>query len=309
MSFDKGLVIGQEKKMFRVQIGDQVVNASVRGRLFHEAKSVLELPAVGDHVRGVLSGDSAVIEEVLPRRSFLARQAAGGRVPQALAANVDFVLIASSLNQDLNYKRLDRYLTLSFDSGAQPVVVLTKSDLNPAWPAIKEECERHAPGVLVVVVSTQADQSWAQLTPMVSADKVAVLLGSSGVGKSTLTNHLLGTEQAYTGGIRLDDDKGRHTTTSRSMWRTQTGGWIIDTPGMRELQLLDNDDGLARTFEDVEELFGRCKFGNCGHGNEPGCAVKAALNDGSLPVERWESYGKLQREIALQKKKKASRRR
>lgn len=308
MSFKKGLVIGQEKKILRVQIGDLVVNASVRGRLFHEAASVLELPAVGDHVRGELSGDSAVIEEVLPRRTLLARQAAGGRGPQALAANVDYVLIASSLNQDLNFKRIDRYLTLAFDSGAQPVIVLTKRDLNPGWQALRTECELHAPGVVTVAVCAQQDDSWAQLAAFLANDKVAVLLGSSGVGKSTLSNRLLGSEILDTGGIRLDDDKGRHTTTSRSMWRTKSGGWIIDTPGMRELQLLDNEDGLARTFEDVEELAGRCRFGNCAHGNEPGCAVKTALEDGSLALERWESYGKLQREIDFQKKKAARRR-
>lgn len=308
MSFDNGLVIGQEKNLFRLQIGERQVLATIRGRLFHEATSVVQLPTVGDLVRGELAGDAAVIEEVLPRRSFLARQAAGGRTPQALAANVDFVLIATSLNQDLNFKRLDRYFTLAFDSGSQPVLVLTKKDLNPNWPALKAECELHAPGVTVVAISTLEDQSWAQLTPMVSDGKVAVVLGSSGVGKSTLSNRLLGSEVLDTGGIRLDDDKGRHTTTARSMWLTKTGGWIIDTPGMRELQLLDNEAGLARAFEDVEELFGRCKFGNCGHSNEPGCAVKAALEDGSLPLERWESYGKLQKEIAFQKKKSARRR-
>lgn len=303
MSFKDGLVIGHGKNGYRVQIEERTLLASVRGKLKHEASSAMELPVIGDHVRGQLTGDGAVIEEILPRRSLLARQAAGSKKPQPMAANVDFVMIATSVNQDLNLKRLDRYFTLAFDSGAVPVLVLTKRDLNPDWPRLKAECEAHAPKVTVVAVSTLEDDSWSQLTPFIVQDKVAVLLGSSGVGKSTLTNRLLGAEELDTGGIRLDDDKGRHTTTSRSMWRTKGGGWIIDTPGMREIQLLDNEDGLARTFEDVEALFPLCKFGNCQHNKEPGCAVKKAISDGTLPMDRWESYKKLQLEVESQQRK------
>lgn len=308
MSFDKGLVIGHEKNIYRLQIGEHTLLASVRGRLKHEATSAVDLPSIGDWVRGELSGDQAVIEEVLPRRSFLARQAAGGGGPQPLAANVDFVMIATSLNQDLNFNRLDRYLTLAFDSGAQPVLVLTKRDLNPGWRAVKAECEWHAVGVQVVAISREEDESWRALDPFVALDRVAVLLGSSGVGKSTLINCLLGREVLVTSGIREDDDKGRHTTTSRSMWRTKAGGWIIDTPGMRELQMLDHGEGLTKTFADVEELFGHCRFGDCRHHREPDCAVKAALEEGSLSWERWESYGKLQREIEFQSRKAARKR-
>jgi len=277
----------------------------VRGRLVHEAADPSLLPVIGDRVRCFMgSADSnSAIEEVLPRRSLLVRVAAGSVGIQALAANVDYVLITSSLNQDLNYNRLDRYLTMAFDSGAQPVVVLTKKDLNPDWQKTLHECRAHAKGVTVLAVSADQDESWLPLADYVSRDKVAVLVGSSGVGKSTLINRLLGYEALNTGGIRKDDDKGRHTTTARSMWRSQAQGWIIDTPGMRELQLLDNEEGLSLAFPDIEGLFLNCRFQDCGHQSEPSCAVKEALQSGALAVERWESYGKLQREIELQKRK------
>jgi ribosome biogenesis GTPase len=308
MLFHDGLVVGHEKNLYRLSVGGRHYAATMRGRLQFQAADAAALPVIGDVVRGQISGERAVIEGIEPRRSLIARQAAGGKGAQPLAANVDFVLIATSLNQDLNFNRLDRYLTLAFDSGAQPVLVLTKRDLNPDWAALKAECETRAPGVAVAAVSAQEEGSWAQLAPFVSEGKAAVLLGSSGVGKSTLTNRLLGSDLLDTGGIRFDDDKGRHTTTSRSMWPTHTGGWIIDTPGMRELQMLDHEEGLARTFADVEELFGHCRFRDCNHFKEPGCAVKAALEEGALAWERWESYGKLQREIDFQSRKAARKR-
>ena len=236
-------------------------------------------------------------------QKFLARKGAGAVGIQALAANVDFVLIVSSVNQDLNYNRLDRYLTLAFDSGAVPVVVLTKRDLNPDWARIRDEVVAHAPTVKVIAVSADVEESWLPLAEFVAKDKVAVLLGSSGVGKSTLTNRLLGFEALDTGGIRKDDDKGRHTTTARSMWRTKSLGWIIDTPGMRELQLLDNEEGLSRAFSDVEDLFSGCRFSDCRHDKEPGCAVKRAIASGTLAQERWDNYEKLQREVEFQKRK------
>lgn len=185
--------------------------------------------------------------------------------------------------------------------------MLTKRDLHPDWQALHAECEVRVPGVPVVAVSTMHPQSWEFLEPFLSQEKVAAVVGSSGVGKSSLINQLLGSTALNTGGIRADDDKGRHTTTSRSMWRTRTGGWIIDSPGMRELQLLENEDGLSKTFDDVEELFASCRFSNCGHDSEPNCAVKDALENGSLAESRWKSYRKLQREMEFRMKKSKRR--
>jgi ribosome biogenesis GTPase len=302
MSLLFGRIIGHEKDRYRIDFENGVQLAAVlRGRLLHEALHSTDLPVVGDVVGCILSGEElAVIESIEPRRSLLTRKGAAEKGIQAIAANVDYVLIATSLNQDFNRVRLDRYLTLAWDSGALPVFILTKRDLDPEWERRAAEMEAMFPGVSVHAVEAGGDLS--ALASFVSEGKVSVVVGSSGVGKSTLINGLLGREILKTGGIRGDDDKGRHTTTSRSMWRAGSG-WVIDTPGLRELQMLGHEEGLDAAFQDIADIASLCKFGNCRHREEPGCAILRALDEGSLERERWESFLKLERELAWQRRK------
>jgi ribosome biogenesis GTPase / thiamine phosphate phosphatase len=251
----------------------------------------------------VITGDWVLLAEetlrvALPRRTALVR-GAGRRDTRAqvLAANVDVVLIVTSINEDMNLRRLERYLTLAWESGAKPVFVLTKADLADDVDAVVKEVESIAFGVPVVAISNVSGAGLDVLRSHLGPGVTAALLGSSGVGKSTLVNTLLGEELLETREIR-DDGKGRHTTTRRELVQLPGGALVIDTPGMREIQLWVADEGLEEAFEDVTELFGRCRFSDCGHESEPGCAVKAAIEDGSLSAERWESYLKLQRELA-----------
>jgi ribosome biogenesis GTPase / thiamine phosphate phosphatase len=213
-----------------------------------------------------------------------------------LAANVDVVLIVSSVNQELNLRRLERYLTLAWESGARPVLVLTKSDLSDDVPAALAEVESVAFGAPVHAISSVTGEGLDEVRAYLRPGVTAALLGSSGVGKSTLVNTLAGEELLETREIR-DDGKGRHTTTRRELVQLPGGGLVIDTPGMREVQLWIAEEGLEEAFEDVTELFGRCRFSDCAHQSEPGCAVKEALANGTLSPERWESYLKLQREL------------
>ena len=275
------------------------LRVDVAGRLRHDATSPAELPVVGDWVAVALHTDESggTIQAVLSRRTKFSRKTAWTAAEeQVLVANIDVVFVVTSLNEDLNPRRLERYMTLAWESGAMPVIVLTKADLvdDPA-PAIAA-VEVVAYGVPVVPTSTKTgvglDLVLAYLPPGVTG----ALLGSSGVGKSTLVNALVGDERIATQEIR-DDGRGRHTTTRRELILLEGAGLIVDTPGMRELQLWAADDGLEEAFEDVTVLFAECRFSDCAHDSEPGCAVRAALADGSLPAERWESYVKLQREL------------
>ncbi len=264
------------------------------------ASSPADLPAVGDWVAVAARPDEqgGTIQAVLPRSTKFSRKTAWQAAEeQVLAANVDVVLIVTSINEDINLRRLERYLTLAWESGAKPVFVLTKADLADDVDAAVTEVESIAFGVPVVPISNVSGAGLDALRSHLGPGVTAALLGSSGVGKSTLVNTLLGEELLATREIR-DDGKGRHTTTRRELVQLPGGALVIDTPGMREIQLWVADEGLEEAFEDVTELFGRCRFSDCGHESEPGCAVKAAIEDGSLSPERWESYLKLQREIA-----------
>ena len=276
------------------------LRCDVAGRLYDESSSPADLPAVGDWVAVAARPDEqgGTVQAVLPRRTKFSRKTAWQAAEeQVLAANVDVVLIVTSLNEDLNLRRLERYLTLAWESGARPVFVLTKADLAADVDAAVQEVESIAFGVPVVALSNVTGDGLDALRSHLGPGVTAALLGSSGVGKSTLVNTLLGEELLETREIR-DDGKGRHTTTRRELVQLPGGALVIDTPGMREIQLWVADEGLEEAFEDVTELFGRCRFTDCAHESEPGCAVKAAIADGSLPAERWESYLKLQREMA-----------
>jgi ribosome biogenesis GTPase len=285
-----GRVIAVHRGAFDVRTGHGTVRASLPGRLLHDGVDV----ATGDWVG--LAGSQ--IRSVLPRRSAIVRNAAGRAVnAQTLAANVDLALVVSSLGPDLEPRRIERYLVTIWESGAAPEVVLTKADrLDDPWPLVAE-VEAVAVGVPVHVVSGATGQGCDALRARLQPGVTAVLLGSSGVGKSTLVNRFAGCELMAVKETREDDDEGRHTTTHRELILLPGGGIVIDTPGLRELQLWDGSGGLDEAFADVDELAGSCRFNDCSHSREPGCAVIAAVEDGSLTPERLQSWRKLQREL------------
>jgi ribosome biogenesis GTPase / thiamine phosphate phosphatase len=261
------------------------------------------LPASGHAVAGDwvaaerLPGEErAIVRAVLPRRTRFARKEPWLTEEQVVAANVDTVFLVTDCGRDFKPRRLERYLTAAWDSGADPVVVLTKADLAADVGETVEEAEAVTLGVPVHAVSSVTREGLGDLEPYFAPGRTVGLLGSSGVGKSTLANRLLGEEVLPTGDVRRDG-RGRHTTTHRELVLLPGGALLLDTPGMRELQLWADESALEETFGDVAELAGRCRFSDCAHGSEPGCAFRAALADGSLPEIRWESYRKLQREL------------
>jgi ribosome biogenesis GTPase / thiamine phosphate phosphatase len=276
------------------QGGERPAEAS--GRLHHEAAAG-GLPVTGDWVAVRPEGDVALIEAVLPRRTAFVRKAAGdATVEQVLAANLDVAFLVASL-PGINLRRLERFVTAAWESGAQPIVVLTKSDLalepGDELPAVAAV----APRVPIHVVSSATGAGIDGLREHLLPNRTAALLGISGVGKSSLVNRLLGEERQAVAEVR-DDGKGRHTTTQRELVFVPGGGLVLDTPGMREFALWDADAGLDETFDDVVELASRCRFRDCRHETEPKCAVRAAVEEGRLPAERLESYRKLERELA-----------
>jgi ribosome biogenesis GTPase len=254
-----------------------------------------ELPAVGDWIGVDL--ETQLVEAVLERRTAISRKEVWHAVrEQVLAANVDVAFLVQALPLDFNVRRLERYLAMAWESGAQPVVLLTKLDLVDDVTPYLDEAETVTLGACPVhAVSAQTGVGIDELRQWLEPNRTAVLLGSSGVGKSTIVNALVGEDLIATQEVRADDHRGRHTTTHRELILLARGGVILDTPGIRELQLWDAD--LEQTFGDVEEIARRCRFSDCQHDQEPGCAIRAALDDGSLSPERWHSYVKLQREL------------
>ena len=276
--------------------GDQ--QAELAGRLRHAAAERGELPAVGDWV-AVTPSDPALIQAVLPRNTKFSRLAAsdhGGTIEQVVAANVDVVFLTAGLDGDLNLRRLERYLALGWESGAEPVVVLTKADLCPDVDAAVLDVEATAIGVPVHAVSNLTGEGVEDLARDFARGRTVAALGSSGVGKSSLVNRLAGEELMATGEVRADG-RGRHTTTNRQLLLLPKGGLFLDTPGMRELRLWESEDGLAQTFDEVAAAAALCRFADCSHDAEPGCGVRAALADGTLTYERYDSWRKLQAEL------------
>ncbi len=288
-----GRVAVQHRGVWEVATEDEDVLVEITGRLRHEAPPG-ELPVVGDWV-ALKEGQ---IEAVIPRRSKFSRKVAFEEVAeQVLAANVDVAFLVMGLDErDFSIRRLERYLTTAWEGGANPVIVLNKADLAADLDAQVAETEAVAFGVPVHVVRAIAGEGVDALVPYLAGPRTGVLLGSSGVGKSTLINALLGEGRVATGEVR-SDGRGRHTTSHRELLVLPEGGVLIDTPGLRELQLWETDGGLEKAFADVTELVNQCRFSDCAHDTEPGCAIRAALDDGSLPQDRWESYVKLEREL------------
>jgi ribosome biogenesis GTPase len=288
-----GRVAAQHRGAYVVWSAEGELRARAAGRLFYEHEVGGAVPAVGDWV-GV--APPATITGLLPRRSAFVRKRAGfGSDEQVLAANVDVALLLAGLDDDFSLRRLERYITTAWDSGAQPVVVLTKSDLCAAVADRVLEAESVAIGVPVLAVSNVTGLGVDAVDTYVQPGRTAVLLGSSGVGKSSLLNRLAGRELMRTAEVAADGT-GRHTTTHRELLRLPSGGLVIDTPGLRELQLFEGD--LSAAFSDVEELAADCRFRDCAHQREPGCAVLAAVDNGVLELDRLRSWRKLQRELA-----------
>jgi ribosome biogenesis GTPase len=266
----------------------------------HTAERRAELPAVGDWVVLRRRGDErrAAVVEVLPRAGYFSRKVAGVVTDeQVVAANIDLAFIVTSLDADFSPRRLERYLLVAREGGVQPVVLLTKPDKCDDVPARVSDAVTVAGEAPVLVVNPRSGEGMEKVVAHLSRGRTSVLLGSSGVGKSTIVNHLVGRDVRRTQEVRAEDAKGRHTTTHRELVEVPAGGWLIDTPGMRELQLWEVGDGFRQSFDDVEALAARCHFSNCRHLDEPRCAVKEAVESGTLPSGRLESYQALQQEL------------
>jgi ribosome biogenesis GTPase len=289
-------VAAQHRGAYVVWSEDGELRAKASGRIFYAHEVGAPLPAVGDWVTlAGADGGSATIGGILQRRSAFIRKSAGNSSDeQVLAANVDTALLLAGLDDDFSLRRLERYIATAWESGAEPVIVLTKTDLSPDVEGAVLAVESVAIGVDVLPVSNVTGEGLEAVASKLGAGKTVVLLGSSGVGKSTLLNSLAGSEVMRTGAIAADGT-GRHTTTHRELVQLPNGALVIDTPGLRELQFWEGD--LSAAFEDIEALAAECRFRDCAHASEPGCAVLAAVDDGQLELDRLRSWRKLQREL------------
>lgn len=298
------LVTEEQRQAYAVYLDGRELPAAVAGKFMGEAASRLDFPVVGDEVSVALhdGGEKAVIHAVLPRRTILLRKAIGAADEQPLAANVDKVFIVMGLDGNYNVARLERLLVAAWDSGGMPVAVLTKKDLCPAAELADKlaAVALAAPGVEVLCLSSVSGEGVEQVEAALAGGVRCCFLGSSGAGKSTLLNRLAGREAAPTGEVREDDSRGRHTTTSRHLYFLPNGGQVIDTPGIREFCVEYSGEGLETSFSDIHGLADGCRFKNCSHVSEPGCAVLAALEAGTLAPARLKSYSKLRRETERQ---------
>ena len=296
-----GRVAIEFNQIFRIYVDGGEIDAVTAGRLKHRARGRVELPAVGDWValRKRPEEDRGVIVEVLPRRSAFTRRAAGEPTgEQVVAANVDVVFVVMGLDRDYNHRRLERYLLMARESGASPAIILTKPDLSSDLSSQLNDVTTLAGDVVVHVVNPKAGEGLDHVRRHLAPGRTAALLGSSGVGKSTIINRLVGEDVRRTQEVRAADSRGRHTTSHRELVVLPDGGLIIDTPGMRELQLWDASASVKETFEEIEALAPGCHFTDCRHRDEPRCAVKAAVAEGTVSADRLDSYLKVQDELA-----------
>ncbi len=290
-----GRIISQDKGLYKLASENGLLRAQVSGKFRYNALNITDYPAVGDFVMfDENESGNAIINHILTRKSAFIRKAAGtSKESQVVAVNIDTVFICMSINNDFNVRRLERYLGVAWDSGATPVVVLTKADLCDNLEEIIKSLDDIALSVDIIVTSS-LNNDIRTVKKYIEFGKTIAFIGSSGVGKTTLINKLVGEDIFETKGLR-NDDKGRHTTTSRELIVLTTGGVVIDTPGMRELGLEGAD--LSKAFADIDELSSECKFSDCTHTKEPGCAIKNAIESGLLSEERLASYFKLKKEL------------
>ena len=295
----QGMVLARvalsQRDQYRLITASGDLDGEPSGGLWYRTPDRAGMPVAGDWVAArEAGGGQAIVEAVLPRRTLFSRRAAGKREDeQPIAANIDVVFLVCGLDGDFNLRRLERYLTLAAESGAAPVIVLNKADVCADPRAREAETAAVANGVPIVTCSAREETSLDGLAAFLGAGRTVALLGSSGVGKSTIVNRILGEERLRTAEVREDDSRGRHTTTHRELIPLPQGGALIDTPGMRELQLWAGQGSVAQTFEEIALLAEGCRYRDCTHGGEPGCAVAEGLADGRLAAERWQSYRKL----------------
>lgn len=295
-----GRVALEHKNNYILYTGQGELSAEVTGKMQYRASGRQDFPAVGDWVviSAINSENRAMIHAVLPRKSTFSRKTVGGKTEQQIiATNIDTVFLISGLDGDFNLRRIERYLILVWESGANPVIILNKADLCADVEQRREAVESIALGVPIVVLSALNNQGLDVLTPYLGKGQTVALLGSSGVGKSTLTNQLAGKKVQAVQEVRYGDDRGRHTTTHRQLIVLPSGGLLMDTPGMREIQIWAGDESFQETFADIQTLAMQCRFHDCQHECEPGCAVQQAIEDGILDYERFLSYQKLQKEL------------
>lgn len=299
--YDSNLYIArvavQYKDMYKVITEEGEILAKVSVKLSYSSNSIFDYPVVGDWVlldRINNKNGDAIIHNILSRKSYFSRKAAGNRYDkQIVASNIDYVFICMSLNNDFNINRLERYIAVAWDSMATPVIILTKSDLCEDINDKVKQIEEIAIGIDIIVTSSINEDGYYEVKKYIKSGITIAFIGSSGVGKSTLINKIINKEVLKTNSIS-ENDKGRHTTTHRELFAIESGGVIIDTPGMRELGLISAD--VDKSFSNIEELEKQCKFSDCTHKNEPKCAVKEAIENGTLDLERLERYRKLKRE-------------
>lgn len=300
-----GRIVVQHRDGYLVVTDQGELRAKAAGRLFNEATEA-DYPAVGDWVALSLNPDEriATVHALLPRHTALVRRAADTlQAPQVIAANIDVAFVVTSLNADLNPRRIERYLAAAWQSGARPVVILTKADLCANVQGETARIAAVAAGCPVIAVSARQGLGLDTMLAEVTAGETSVLIGSSGVGKSTLVNAFLGEDRMAVNAIREADDQGRHTTSHRQLVLLPSGAMILDTPGVREMGLIDADEGLSVVFDDIEALAQDCRFNDCCHASEPGCAVRAALQTGALDPARWAHFQKLGLELAAVEEK------
>lgn len=304
------IVTAVHRDRYELSLGTEIVYGRLKTAAFYNSGEIVMFPTVGDHVEVLRNADGdSMILKVKERKSvFMRLNATQGLPDQAVAANFDYVFITMSLNKDFHPSKLERYLTVAWQSGGTPVILLTKSDLMEDREQVLAQVSTLAPSVDVYCVSSYTGEGFLQLEKYFANGKTIVLLGSSGVGKSSFVNVLMGTERMQTSDIRESDAQGRHTTTYKQMFEISDrimlpdksvikgGGRIIDTPGMRKLVMGEGADGMELTFEDIEELASQCRFSDCRHQTEPGCAVRKALEDGTLDQRHWKTYLSLQKE-------------